>query len=270
MAQNWGYKSTNGPHTWAEHYAEAAGQRQSPIDIQTSDVTLDPRLSSRQLTWNWPKHTDDVTNTGYCWKAHIHGEGSTLQGGPLKDTYQLEQYHCHWGVNDSIGSEHTVDGKSYAGELHFVHWNTKYGSFGEALKHGDGLAVLGVFVEAGKEHGEANNLIRALNNIKFKDETVKFADNLELDPSKLMPSNEPRPYWTYLGSLTTPPCSECVIWIVFKDPIQMSHEQLEAFRAMYCGNRDQCCAANEMSECILTNFRPCLPRGDRCVRASYN
>ena len=65
-------------------------------------MTLDPKLSSRQLTWNWPKQTIDVTNTGYCWKAHVHGEGSSLEGGPLKDKYQLEQYHCHWGVNGKI------------------------------------------------------------------------------------------------------------------------------------------------------------------------
>lgn len=106
-----------GPHTWAEHYAEACGSRQSPIDIETGDVTLDPKLSSRQLSWTWPKKTADVTNTGYCWKAHVHGEDSVLEGGPLKDKYRLEQYHCHWGVNDSQGSEHTVDGHSYAAEV---------------------------------------------------------------------------------------------------------------------------------------------------------
>lgn len=114
-----GYKFAliTGPHTWAENYAEAAGKRQSPIDIQTNDVTLDPKLSARQLTYTWPSKTADVTNTGYCWKAHVHGEGSVLEGGPLKDKYQLEQYHCHWGVNDSVGSEHLVDGQSYAAEV---------------------------------------------------------------------------------------------------------------------------------------------------------
>lgn len=107
-----------GPHTWAEHYVEAGGNRQSPIDIETDNVTLDPKLSSRQLNWTWPKDTADVTNTGYCWKAHVHGHDSVLEGGPLKDKYQLEQYHCHWGVDDSQGSEHTVDGRSYAAEVY--------------------------------------------------------------------------------------------------------------------------------------------------------
>lgn len=136
------------------------------------------------------------------------------------------------------------------------------------MKHGDGLAVLGVLVEVGKENAEINHLIKALSNIRFKDETCKFVDHEQLDPNKLMPSN--RAYWTYLGSLTTPPCNECVIWIVYKEPIQMSHEQLEAFRAMYCQDKEHCCAANEMAECILNNYRPCLPKGDRVVRASYS
>lgn len=60
----------------------------------------------------------------------------------------MEQFHCHWGCSDNSGSEHTVDGTSYAGELHLVHWNsTKYNSFAEAAGHPDGLAVLGVFLQ---------------------------------------------------------------------------------------------------------------------------
>jgi carbonic anhydrase len=100
----------------------------------------------------------------------VPAEESSLEGGPLKNKYVLEQFHCHWGPEDSVGSEHLVDGKSYAAEvntigtalifkyaiansslfntqIHYVHWNTKYGGFNEALKYGDGLAVLGVFLK---------------------------------------------------------------------------------------------------------------------------
>lgn len=71
-----------------------------------------------------------------------------LTGGPLDtDVYRLQQWHCHWGAKDGQGSEHTVDGRSFSGELHMVHWNTsKYRSFGEAAGQYDGLAVLGVFL----------------------------------------------------------------------------------------------------------------------------
>ena len=81
-----------------------------------------------------------MCNTGYCWKAHINGEGSTLSGGPLSHDYQLAQYHCHWGqgihhrkiqvfkdklyqcsfvccLDDTVGAEHLVNGHSYAAEV---------------------------------------------------------------------------------------------------------------------------------------------------------
>lgn len=87
--------------------------------------------------------------SGYCWRVDVDGTGSELTGGPLGDNiYKLEQFHCHWGSSNGKGSEHTVDGAAYSGELHLVHWNTtKYPSFGEAAAHPDGLAVLGVFLE---------------------------------------------------------------------------------------------------------------------------
>lgn len=90
-----------------------------------------------------------MVNSGYGWRVDVNGNGSELVGGPLKDdVYVLEQFHCHWGCSDNSGSEHTVDGESYAGELHMVHWNkSKYATFGEAAGHPDGLAVTGVFLK---------------------------------------------------------------------------------------------------------------------------
>ncbi len=88
-------------------------------------------------------------NPGSCWRVDVIGSGSELVGGPLQDDqYLLEQYHCHWGSSEGKGSEHTVDGKAFDGELHLVHWNkSKYKSFQEAAGHSDGLAVLGVFLK---------------------------------------------------------------------------------------------------------------------------
>lgn len=61
--------------------------------------------------------------------------------------YKMQQWHCHWGAKNGEGSEHTVDGRSFSGELHLVHWNTtKYNSFQEAAGREDGLAVLGVLL----------------------------------------------------------------------------------------------------------------------------
>lgn len=139
------------------------------------------------------------------------------------DTFVLEQFHCHWGCSDGRGSEHTVDGKSYAGELHLVHWNkSKYSSFAEAASKPDGLAVLGVFLDVGKSHPELDKVAQLLPFITHKGDRVTLQE--ALDPSKLLPEN--KAYWTYLGSLTTPPFNESVIWILFKNPVELSPEQV--------------------------------------------
>lgn len=107
-------------------------------------------MKAKPLKWKYvPENTRSIVNPGYCWRVDVKGTGSELTGGPLgDDLYILEQFHSHWGCSDTEGSEHTVDGVSYAGELHLVHWNaTKYNSFGEAAGHPDGLAVLGVFLK---------------------------------------------------------------------------------------------------------------------------
>lgn len=72
---------------------------------------------------------------------------SVLKGGPLYDFYYLEEIHAHWGETGFAGSEHLLDGRSFAGELHFVHWNRKYVTFKEALTKPDGIAVIAVFLE---------------------------------------------------------------------------------------------------------------------------
>ena len=111
-----------GPQTWAEKFlkpivSDAVGHRQSPIDIVTSDAVSEPRLWRNPLKWSYPKRTTEVVNTGYCWKAHVNQGLGLLSGGPLNHQYELEQYHCHWGPSDSLGSEHLVDGQSYAAEV---------------------------------------------------------------------------------------------------------------------------------------------------------
>lgn len=253
-----------GPQHWADkHLKYQPGHRQSPIDILTDRVSSDPKLWRNPLKWSYPRRTAGLENTGYLWKAVLPADGSFLRGGPLNDDYELEQFHCHWGSDNSAGSEHLVDGESYAAEIHFVHFNKKYGNFNEALKHGDGLAVMGVFLKVGKENAELKKLVDLIPEVKYKDKCASFRKNL--DPSSLLPVRGA--YWTYLGSLTTPPCNECVIWIVFKDAFEVSAEQLEAFRTMM--SVDDCCSSDAASARIQENFRPPQPIGDRVVRLGY-
>ena len=83
----------------------------------------------------------------------LGSEGILVKNGPLPSNqwYALAQFHAHWGGNCIRGSEHLVDGKPYASELHMVYWNcSKYGSFEQAMKNPDGLVVLAVFLEEGQ------------------------------------------------------------------------------------------------------------------------
>ncbi|XP_030766166.1 carbonic anhydrase-like isoform X1 [Sitophilus oryzae] len=262
MPLEWGYNEDNGPDKWAQCYPEANGQRQSPIDIVPIDLkTIN---TNRRLTWKYiPENVVDVTNPGYCWKVHVNGEGSELSGGPLEGRYILEQFHCHWGKTNQEGSEHTINGEKYAGELHLVHWNaSKYSSFNEAAKHPDGLCVLGVFLKPGRKNLELDKIVCQLNKIQYMGETAKIL--VPVNPGAFLPQDSG--YYTYQGSLTTPPCSECVIWIVFKDPLEISQEQLESFRCLRSFCLEDQCPCDEFKGYVKTNFRPTLPLNEREVK----
>ena len=122
--------------------------------------------------------------------------------------------HAHWGKKDGQGgSEHTIDGKQYDAELHIVHYNTKYGDPSQAVDKPDGLAVLGMFLKAGKAHEELEKICRNLAAVPTKDKSMTKDEDF-IDPTKYLPAN--KTFFTYPGSLTTPPLFESVTWIVFK------------------------------------------------------
>ncbi|XP_049304909.1 carbonic anhydrase [Bactrocera dorsalis] len=265
-SHHWGYTAENGPAHWAKEFPQASGHRQSPVDITPSSAKKGSELNVAPLKWSYvPEHTVSLTNPGYCWRVDVKGQDSLLTGGPLgTDLYKLEQFHSHWGCTDDKGSEHTVDGVSYAGELHLVHWNTtKYESFAKAASAPDGLAVLGVFFEASDNaHPELEKITNLLPFVVHKGDRVTLPD--ACDPSKLLPTTTS--YWTYEGSLTTPPCSESVIWIVFKTPIEVSRDQLDAMRNLNCYDVKDECPCNELNGKVINNFRPPLPLGNRVLR----
>ena len=116
---------------------------------------------------------------------------------------------------------------SYDGELHIVHYNTKYHSFSEALDKPDGLAVVGVFLTL-QEEGEAgceelDKICQKLREIKLKNTTTIIKE--DFNPERVLPSD--RSYFSYLGSLTTPPLLESVTWLIFKQPIKTTKEQVD-------------------------------------------
>lgn len=132
--------------------------------------------------------------------------------------------HAHWGDCPGHGSEHTLDGRSYEAELHIVHFNSsKYETPGEAFDQEDGLAVIGVFLSVGpQDHPEFEKICKRFVEIQNAKNLVTLEDDIDLN--NFLPDN--REFFTYLGSLTTPPLYESVTWMVFRQDVKISQRQV--------------------------------------------
>ncbi|XP_061670976.1 carbonic anhydrase 7 isoform X1 [Syngnathoides biaculeatus] len=257
---SWGYGKENGPSVWHKHFPVAQGNRQSPINILPSQASYDPSLQPILLNYDQCSSMN-ISNNGHSVVVDFDDtdDRSVIQGGPLDNPYRLKQFHFHWGGKGCHGSEHTVAGHCYASELHLVHWNAvKYKTFGEAAAAPDGLTVLGLFLEIGEEHGWLHMITDALYMVKFKGSVTDFKS---FNPKCLLPSS--LQYWTYLGSLTTPPLFESVIWIILKEPITVSERQLAKFRMLLFTGEDEGQRIR-----MENNFRTPQPLKDREVHSS--
>nr|AFV46144.1 cytoplasmic carbonic anydrase [Portunus trituberculatus] len=259
----WGYAKANGPSTWPAMFPVAGGSKQSPITIKRRGCPEDSRLSKMRAAYA-DIRISELSNSGHSWKAQIGSGRSSLRGGPLgDDEYVLEQFHPHWGKTNERGSEHTIDGTCYPAELHLVHWNkSKFSSFAQAAASEGGLAVLGMFLAVGQEHPEMSKICNLLPFINYKGQAITVTDAVR--PETFLPKNGS--YYTYSGSLTTPPCYESVTWIVFEQPIQVFEAQLDAFRRLKSYHPCEDCPQDELQGALVENYRPPCPLCDRVVR----
>lgn len=199
-----------GPANWGnlaeEFHLCKDGLNQSPINLYRSREARVPALKtaykSTPLT---------ITNNGHTAQVN-YASGSTLTVGSKK--YRLLQFHFH------TPSEHLKDGRAFPLEAHLVHVDD-YGN----------LAVLGIFL---KEGDRTNAFLKPIfDNIPKTEGEVEVA-GVDVNVSGLLPRE--REYYSYAGSLTTPPCSEGVSWMVLEDAVSVSKEQIEQFRAIFEGN----------------------------------
>ena len=200
--RTWSYEGDTGPEAWGqldEAYSTCAtGQAQSPIDI---DPQAAEQASLPALVLDYGAASLEVTDTGHGYKA-TPSTTHTLSIGD--DTYQLLQFHMH------TPSEHTLAGASFPMGVHFVHQN-------EAGQ----LAVVGVMVETGEENASFAPIVTA--TLQASSDPGAAVESLEA----LLPGT--RSYFTYSGSLTTPPCTEGVRWIVLETPVALSEQQIGVF-----------------------------------------
>ena len=216
---HWTYAGEKGPRFWGKLDPDFSlcqeGHHQSPIDIaKTSPATL-PKLradfSPAKLQIVHHEHIADEINNGHTIQVN-YSEGDTLTLGDTN--YELIQFHFH------SPSEHTVHGKHYPMEMHFVHKSPS-----------GALAVVGVFIEQGA-HNSAFDPI--WENLPTKKGVESHFEHVQVNVDDLLPHSTKS--YRYDGSLTTPPCSEGVKWIVMESPIQLSAQQIRTFKALIKGN----------------------------------
>ncbi|NXS26140.1 CAH4 anhydrase, partial [Pomatostomus ruficeps] len=217
------------PPLWHQINAACRGDRQSPVNIVTRNVTRDRSLAPLTFEGYDAKGSAkwDLENNGHTVKVTLNGSPK-VGGGGLPRKYKAVEFHLHWGIpqqpDNFPGSEHSIDGEKYPMELHLVHIREDVSDVAEAKKTPDGLAVLAFFVKADEENKNYTPLLSELENIKYKGNSVQV-DPLPLS-SLLPPEDELGRFYRYEGSLTTPDCYEGVIWTVFEKPIELSRSQV--------------------------------------------
>jgi len=204
-APHWSYEGDEGPEHWgkiADQYRMCSeGWNQSPIDI-----TVDVHAGLPELVFDYHSSNLREINNGHTIQQNVQPGGFlTIPGRDVR--YELKQFHFH------SPSEHKIAGRSYAMELHFVHTSEK-----------GALAVVGVMIDEGDEHPVLNKLWTWMP--EHAGETSE--QPIGIEETNLLPPT--REYFAYSGSLTTPPCSEGVAWIVLKNPIEASSEQIARFK----------------------------------------
>jgi carbonic anhydrase len=203
----WSYEGENGPAHWGDlepaFSACKVGKEQSPIDIRNATEAKLPAIH-----FEYKNSSLKIINNGHTIQVN-YDPGSFITVGDKK--YQLIQFHFH------RPSEERIHGRSYEMVAHLVHAD----SSGK-------LAVVGVLLEKGTANDTVNEVWAHMPKTEGKQQEFP---GVQVNAAGLLP--EKTAYYTYAGSLTTPPCSEGVTWLVLKSPTQISAEQIETFAKIY-------------------------------------
>ncbi len=205
-ATRWSYSGLGGPQVWGKLKPEfsqcAIGQRQSPIDIREGiALDLDP------VHFDYQPSNFSVIDNGHTVQVNV-APGNSIEVNGKR--YALQQFHFH------RPSEERVNGRQFEMDAHLVH------------KDAEGrLAVVAVLLE----RGAAQPLLQTVWNNLPLEKHEEFPARSQIDLNQLLPAD--RRYYTYMGSLTTPPCSEGVLWVVMQQPVPMSAQQIDIFSRLY-------------------------------------
>ncbi|KAM9362290.1 receptor-type tyrosine-protein phosphatase gamma-like [Symphorus nematophorus] len=259
----WAYSGIYGPDEgWASAYPECRERNQSPINIVDQDTKVSTEYQELTLEGFDAESSNKTSmkNTGKT-VAIMLKDDYFVRGAGLPGRFKAEKVEFHWGPsNGSEGSEHSINGRRYPVEMQIYMYNSDdFDSLSAALREKRIIAAMAVFFQVGgKDNPAVDPIIHGLKGVVHHEKETVLEPFVLKD---LLPSSLGS-YYRYTGSLTTPPCSKVVEWIIFSRPIYVSYKQLEAFYSIFTTEQQDHVKSVEY---LRSNFRPIQSLDNRHV-----